>query len=93
MEADLSTLNQMIQRLTAEMALVKAQQNKATHHTSPWLPLKEAASRLNFPSARSLRNRIKSGHFPPDCYRIDPTALGSTPRYLIHVERYIMQLR
>jgi hypothetical protein len=93
MEVDLSTLNQKIQQLNAEVALLKAQQSKTTHYSSPWLPCKEAAARLNFPSARSLRNRIKSGRFPPDCYRVDPTASGRVTRYLIHVERYIKQLR
>ena len=93
METDLSTLNQKIHQLTAEVALFKAQQSKATHPKSPWLPLKDAASRLNFSSARVLRNRIQSGHFPPDCYRIDPTAAGRVTRYLVHEERYIKQLR
>ena len=93
METDLSTLNQKIQQLTAEVALFKAQQSKATHPKSPWLPLKDAASRLNFSSARALRNRIQSGHFPPECVRIDPTCSASSPRYLVHVERYIKQLR
>jgi len=93
MEPDFSTLRQRVEQLSAEIALLKAQRNKGYGQTSPWVPLKEAASRLNFSSARALRNKIKSGHFPPDCYRVDPTALGSNPRYLIHVERYIMQLR
>jgi hypothetical protein len=93
MQSDLSNLNQRIQQLTAEMALIKAQQNNATHQTSPWLPVKEAASRLNFPSARSLRDKINGGYFPPDCYRVDPTASGKAPKFLIHVERYINKLR
>jgi len=93
MEADLSCLNQQIQQLSAEVALLKAQQKKGPTQINPWIPLKDAASQLNFSSARALRNRIKNGLFPPDCYCVDPTASGKTPKYLIHVERYIKQLR
>lgn len=92
MEADLSSLNQKIQQLSAEVSLLKAQRNKGPEQISPWLPLKEAASRLNFSSDRSLRNRIKNGQFPPECFRVDPTASGKTPKYLVHVERYIKLL-
>jgi len=93
MEADLATDNQKLKQLTADMALLKAQQSKGATPHSPWIPLKEAASRLNFSSARALRNRIKDGQFPPDCYCVDPTASGRVKRYLIHVERYIKKLR
>lgn len=92
MENDFSNLNQKFQQLSAEMALLKAQQGKMITPTSPWLPLKEAAGRLNFPSPRSLKRRIDSGHFPPDCYRVDPTSSGPVTRYIVHVERYIKQL-
>ena len=93
MEADLSSLNQKIQQLSAEVELLKAQQKKGPTQINPWIPLKNAASQLNFSSARALRNRIKNGLFPPDCYCVDPTASGKAPKYLIHVERYIKQLR
>ena len=93
MEADLSSLNQQLQQISAEMALIKAQQKDGRSHVSPWIPLKEAASQLHFSSARALRHRIKKGLFPPDCVCIDPTSNTSFPRYLIHVERYIKQLR
>jgi hypothetical protein len=93
MEADLTTLNQKLKQLTAEMALLKAQQSRGATRTSPWLPLKEAASRLNFRSARALKNRIKNGQFPPDCYCLDPTTSKRVTRYLVHVERYIKKLR
>jgi hypothetical protein len=93
MEADLSTLNQKIQRLNAEVALLKAQRIHGSKRPSPWLPLKEAASLLNFSSARALRQRIKNGKFPPDCFRVDPTSIGKTPKYLVNAERYIKQLR
>ena len=92
MEADLTTVNQKLKQLTAEMAILKAQQSKRAMPNSPWLPLKEAATRLNFRSARALRNRIKKGHFPPDCYCVDPTASPGVTRYLVHVERYIKKL-
>lgn len=93
MEADLSCLNQKFQQLSAEVSLLKAQQKKGATHISPWIPLKDAASQLNFSSARALRSRIKNGLFPPDCYCVDPTASGKTPKYLVHVERYIKLLR
>lgn len=93
MESDFSTLHERVQQLSAEIALLKAQQTKGFGKSSPWLPLKDAAYRLNFRSPRGLRNRIKSGKFPPDCFRVDPTASGKVPKYLIHVERYINQLR
>jgi hypothetical protein len=92
-ETHLTSINQKIQQLSAEISLLKAQQGKGPLQVSPWLPLKEAASRLNFPSERSLRNRIKNGQFPPECFRMDPTASGRTPKYLVHVERYIKLLR
>lgn len=92
-ETDLTSLKQEIQQLSAEVSLLKAQQSKGPVQISPWLPLKEAASRLNFSSERSLRTRIKNGQFPPECFRIDPTASGRTPKYLVHVERYIKLLR
>jgi hypothetical protein len=93
MEADLSTLNQKIQQLNAELSLLKAQQSHGSKRPSPWLPLKEAASLLNFCSARALRQRIQNGKFPPDCFRVDPTSTGKTIKYLVNAERYIKQLR
>ena len=92
MEADLSSLNQKIQQLSAEVELLKAQQKKGSTQINPWIPLKNAASQLNFSSTRALRYRIKNGLFPQDCYCVDPTASGKAPKYLIHVERYIKQL-
>jgi hypothetical protein len=93
-EADkISAIHQELRQLTAEVALLKAQSTGSKHTASPWLPLKDAAVRLNYKSARALRNYIRNGHFPPDCYRVDPTASGRVTRYLIHVERYINKLR
>jgi hypothetical protein len=92
MEPDYTALHKTVVRLSAEIQLLKAQQSSGYQQSNPWLPLKDAATRLNFPSARALRNRIKTGRFPPDCYRIDPTATGGVVRYLIHVERYIKKL-
>ena len=91
-EADLPALSQKVHQLSADVALLKAQKGSGAGVSSPWLPLKEAAGRLNFPSPRSLKRRIESGHFPPDCYRADPTSSGPVTRYLVHVERYIKQL-
>jgi hypothetical protein len=92
-ENSISAIRKELRQLTAEVALLKAQSKHRRNATSPWLPLKDAASRLNYSSARALRNRIKSGHFPPDCYCIDPTGSARAPKYLIHVERYIKLLR
>ena len=92
-EADLPALTQKVQQLSAEVALLKAQKGSGAGVSSPWLPLKEAALRLNFKSPRALRARINNGHFPPECFRVDPTASGQSVRYLIHVERYVKQLR
>ena len=92
-EDDLPALTQKVQQLSAEVALLKAQKGFGAGVSSPWLPLKEAALRLNFKSPRALRARINNGHFPPECFRVDPTASGQSVRYLIHVERYVKQLR
>lgn len=92
MEPDYSALHQTVVRLSAEIQLLKAQQSSGFKQTNPWLPLKDAATRLNFRSARSLKNRIKTGRFPPECYRLDPTAPDGVVRYLVHVERYIKKL-
>jgi hypothetical protein len=92
-ESDLKFINQKIQQLSADVALLKAQQKNGHTQINPWIPLTDAASRLNFTSGRALRNRIKNGLFPPDCYCVDPTASGKAPKYLVHVERYIKQLR
>jgi hypothetical protein len=91
-ETDLLAINQKLDRMRAELALLKAQRERDSVFNSPWIPLTEAASRLNFSSPRVLKNRIRSGKFPPDCYREDPTTFGHPVRYLIHVERYIKRL-
>ena len=93
MEVPTQCLKAELNQLSAKVALLEAQTRRPAFNVSPWLPLKEAASRLNFSSARALRNRIKNGLFPPDCYCVDPTASGRTPKYLVHVERYIKLLR
>ena len=93
MDPDLPTLNQRFNQLLAEVELLKARQGKASATDSPWLPIKEAAKRLHFRSAAALRRRIKSGQFPPECYRLDPTSSSRVQRYLINVERYISLLR
>ena len=92
MEADLTNLTQEVIQLKAEMKLFKAQQRSSSPLSSPWFPLKEAAKLLNFSSARLLKTRIKTGLFPPDCYREEPTPNGKQVRYWIDVESYIKQL-
>ena len=92
MSANLSTLSQTVQQLKAEMALLKAQRVRGQVPVSPWLPLKEASVRLHFSSPRALRNRIKNGQFPPDCYRVDPTSPEKVVKYLVNVELYLKSL-
>lgn len=92
MEPDFTVLHETVERLNAEIQLLKAQQRSSYKQANPWLPLKDAASRLNFRSARALKNRIKTGRFPPECYRLDPTAPEGVVRYLVNVERYIKKL-
>jgi hypothetical protein len=88
-DPDLPSLNQKVHQLLSEVELLKARQAKTSATVSPWIPLKEAASRLHFPSADALRRRIQRGQFPPECFRVDPTSSSNARRYLIHVERYI----
>ena len=92
-ESDLPALTQKVQQLSAEVALLKAQKGSSACVSSPWLPLKEEALRLNFKSPCALRARINNGQFTPECFRDDHTASGQDVRYLIHVERYVKQLR
>jgi hypothetical protein len=92
MADDLSILNQQVKKNAAELALLKAQLVAGRPTASPWFPLKEASTKLNFTSPRALRNRIQGGHFPPDCFRVDPTFSGGSVRYLINVERYVRKL-
>jgi hypothetical protein len=92
MEADLTNLNQEVIQLKAKMELLTAQQRSSCPPSSPWFPLKEAAKRLNFSSARSLKAHIKTGRVSPDCYRENPTPNGKQVRYRIHVDRFIKQL-
>lgn len=90
---DFPSIQKEIQRLSAEVALLKAQSIRGPRTSSPWKELKDAAALLNYKSPRALRARIKKGQFPPDCVRVDPSASGIHARYLIHVERYINLLR
>jgi hypothetical protein len=92
MEADLTNLTQEVIQLKAKMELITAQQRSSSHPSSPWFPLKEAAKLLNFSSPRLLKERIKTGLFPPDCYREEPTPNGKQVRYWIDVKSYIKQL-
>lgn len=92
MESDLQITNQLSQ-IRAELKLL----NGKRHSTralpeNPWRNLEEAATALRFKSVRALKNRIKHGQFPPDCWRQIPTPSGKRHTYLIHVERYLKQL-
>ena len=92
MNQDLSALTNQIERLVAEVDLLKAQHTPRVKSSSPWVSLQEAATRLNFSSPRALKNRIKSGRFPPDCYREEPTVSGKRSIFMVNVDRYIKLL-
>ena len=68
-------------------------QRQMERYEIPWLPLKEAAPLLHFPSPRALKNRILRGSFPPDCFRQMPSPSGKRHSYLVNVERYLKTLR
>ena len=92
MGKDISELSSKIEQLTAEVALLKARKGTQPSTNSPWLSLQEAATILKFSSHRALRNRIKSGKFPPECYRELPTKSGKRSNFIINVDRYIKLL-
>jgi hypothetical protein len=93
MKQVVAELNQHLAQLSAQLRLMTAQQSGGQATASPWLPLREAAQLLRFPSPRSLRNRIMRGAFPPDCYRQVPSPTGKRHAYLVNVERYLRSLR
>lgn len=93
MKRVVAELNEHLAQLSAQLRLMTAQQSGGQVTASPWLPLREAAQLLRFPSSRSLRNRITRGAFPPDCYRQVPTPTGRRHSYLVNVERYLKSLR
>ena len=86
-------LSSQLTQISAELRLLNGKKNSFGEPArNPWLVLPEAAALLRFKSARALKNRIKSGQFPPDCWRQIPTPSGKRHTYLIHVERYLKQL-
>ena len=92
MNADLQIANEL-SRMRAELQLLNSKGNTVgAVPRNPWLGLKDAASTLHFKSARALKDRIKRGQFPPDCWRQIPTPSGKRHTYVIHVERYLKQL-
>jgi len=93
METMVAELTAQLSQLSAQLKLLTAQGQTAPQKSSPWLPLKEAAPLLHFPSPRALRNRILRGSFPPDCYRQMPSASGRRQTYVVNVERYLKSLR
>jgi len=93
METMVAELTAQLSQLSAQLKLLTAQGQPAPQKSSPWLPLKEAAPLLHFPSPRALKNRILRGSFPPDCFRQVPSPSGRRHSYLINVERYLRTLR
>jgi len=93
MEIMVAELTAQLSQLSAQLKLLTAQGQLGPQKSSPWLPLKEAAPLLHFPSPRALKNRILRGSFPPDCYRKVPSASGKRQSYVVNVERYLRSLR
>ena len=86
-------LSSQLARISAELRLLNGKKNSfGAPPRNPWLGLPEAAALLRFKSARALKNRIKQGQFPPDCWRQIPTPSGKRHTYLIHVDRYLKTL-
>ena len=86
-------LSTQLTQISAELRLLNGKKSSfGAPPRNPWLELPEAAVLLRFKSARALKNRIKRGQFPPDCWRQIPTPSGKRHTYLIHVERYLKQL-
>ena len=93
MESALIELKEEMAMLSAQLKLLNAKQpGKQPLEASPWLPLTEAAELLRFISARALRDRIRRGQFPPDCYKQIPSTSGKRHIYLVNVQRYLKQL-
>jgi hypothetical protein len=82
-----------LSQLSAQLRLLTAQGQSLQPKSSPWLPLREAAALLHFPSPRALKNRILKGGFPPDCYRQPPSPSGKCHSYLVNVYSYLKTLR
>jgi len=93
METMVAELTAQLSQLSAQLKLLTAQGKPAPQKSSPWLPLKEAAPLLHFPSPRALKSRILRGSFPPDCFRQVPSPSGRRHSYLINVDRYLRTLR
>jgi hypothetical protein len=93
METVVAELTAQLSQLSAQLKLLTAQGSPAPQKSSPWLPLKDAAPLLHFPSARALKNRILRGSFPPDCFRQLPSPSGKRHSYLVNVDRYLRTLR
>lgn len=93
MEQELIELKEQIAKLHAELKLFNSKPpSKASMAPSPWLPLKEASALLKFESPRALRQRIRCGHFPPDCCQRIPSPTGKRTVYLVNVQRYLKRL-
>jgi hypothetical protein len=92
-ESVVAELTAQLSQLSAQLKLLTAQGQPAQQKSSPWLPLKEAAPLLHFPSPRALKNRILRGSFPPDCFRQVSSPSGKRHSYLVNVERYLKTLR
>ena len=93
MEPEVIELKEQMAKLSAELKLLNAKTvAKQAAETNPWLSLKEGAALLRFVSARSLRQRILQGQFPPDCCQKIPSASGKRHVYLVNVQRYLKRL-
>ena len=93
MTSELIELKEQMAKVHAELKLLNAKtMGKQQPEPSPWLSLKDAAALLRFESARALRQRIRRGQFPPDCFQQISSPSGKRHVYLVHVQRYLKRL-
>lgn len=90
--SDISELAAQVEYLTARLQQL-TETTTVQRFSNPWLPLKEAAAVLHYPSAQALRQHLRKGRFPTDCYRAIPGPSGTRCKYLVNVEQYLKTLR
>jgi hypothetical protein len=91
-----TTVAAQLEQIHAQLRLLTAcvqGSGKGQGDVSPWLPLDVAAEKLHYKNPRALKGRIRSGAFPPDCYRVIPAPSGKKYNtYLVNVDAYIRTL-
>lgn len=90
--SDIAWLVQQVEHLTARVDQL-TRKAPVQPPSSPWLPLKTAAALLHYPSPQALRQHLRKGRIPPDCFRVIPGPTGQRCKYLVNVEQYLKSLR